>query len=353
MITKEYDTIKLKAPYKKKTSPRMDQEKIQRHARRMHTDIAGYSADVIQRQVDGISALTPHVTEEDFACIIACVLSMKGRLVCCGVGKSGHIAKKISATLASTGTASLFVHPAEASHGDLGMIAAEDIVLMLSNSGETKELEDIIAYCTRFAIPMIGVVRRAQSMLAKAADFPVVLPDIPEAGDAPAPSTSTTMMLVWGDTLALALAHQRGFTHEDFGDLHPGGKLGSRLKRLSEVMVTGADLPVVSFDTKMSDVLIEMTTKSCGCAMVVDAQGRICGIITDGDLRRHMCENFVSLTADSVMFDSPTVVQGHILAAEGLRLMNTKKFTVLPVCDSDNKPTGLVHMQMLLSAGVY
>lgn len=304
-------------------------------------------------EAEGIIALRDTLESAAFSELVEFLLATKGRLVISGVGKSGHIARKISATLASTGTPSMFIHPVEASHGDMGMIAPDDVVLMLSNSGETKELEDIIAYCARFGIPMIGVVRSAGSMLAESANFPFVLPDIPEAGAAPAPTTSTTMMLVWGDALAMALAERKGFDKEDFGALHPGGKLGSRLKKLKDLMLSGDHLPLVSEDLLMADVLIIMSRKSFGCAIVTDEAGALTGLITDGDLRRHMCADLVSKKAADIMHAEPTFAQADMLAAEALKIMNDRKFTVLPICNENGVPVGIVHMQTLLSAGVY
>ncbi|MCB2082343.1 MAG: KpsF/GutQ family sugar-phosphate isomerase, partial [Rickettsiales bacterium] len=277
---------------------------------------------------------------------------LKGRIVISGMGKSGHIAKKIAATLASTGSPAMFVHPAEASHGDLGMITEQDAVLLLSNSGETPELGDMINYTKRFKIPLLALVRREKSMLVEAADVAFVLPEVPEASPTGAPTTSTTMMLAWGDALAMALLHRRGFTKEDFGVLHPGGKLGKAFLRVEQIMRSGKDLPVVAVDAVMADVLLVMTAKSLGCAVVVDTSGNALGIITDGDLRRHMEGNLLTATAQNVMTASPKAILPSQLASEALGIMNRLSVTSLCVVDHTGKLVGMVHIHDVLRAGV-
>jgi arabinose-5-phosphate isomerase len=307
---------------------------------------------VIRGEIMGISALKS-VLNDTFIRAVRRILACEGKVVASGVGKSGHIARKISATLSSTGTPSVFVHPTEASHGDLGMIGRGDIVLLLSNSGETRELEDVIAYCKRFGIPIIGVVRRSLSMLAQAADYAFVLPDIPEVTPVNAPTTSSTMMLVWGDVLAVSVMEMRGFGRDDFGVLHPGGKLGSRLKKVGSVMITGADMPAVRESDLMSAVLIEMTKKSLGCAVVLDENGKMAGLITDGDLRRHMCDDLVKKTARDLMYRPFIRVHPEMLGAEALKIMSDRKIANMPVSSDGRTLEGIVHMQMLLAAGVY
>ncbi|MET0155219.1 MAG: KpsF/GutQ family sugar-phosphate isomerase [Rickettsiales bacterium] len=307
---------------------------------------------VVQKEIDGIRALLGTM-DENFAKAAKIVARCDGKVVACGVGKSGHIARKISATLASTGTPSVFVHPTEASHGDMGMISQNDVALLLSNSGETREMEDVIAYCKRFAVPMIGVVRRPGSMLAKAADFPFILPEIPEVTPINAPTTSTTMMLVWGDALAVALMEIKGFTKHDFGVLHPGGKLGSRLKKVEDLMARDAGMPLVRENDSMSSVLVEMTKKSLGCAVVTNDKGAMTGLITDGDLRRHMSDDLVTRRAIDIMYRPFIYVASNALAAEALHIMSEKKITNMPVSDDGKRPLGVIHVQALLSAGVY
>ncbi len=279
------------------------------------------------------------------------VFGLKGRLVCTGVGKSGHVARKIAATLASTGTPAMFVHAAEASHGDLGMISADDAVLALSKSGEAKELADVVAYAKRFAIPLIAMTARPDSALGRAADTLLLLPDTPEAAEAvDAPTTSTTLQMALGDALAVALLERRGFSHSDFKLYHPGGKLGAALRTVGELMHGGAELPLVTEDASMADTLLTMTEKRFGCAGVVDANGRLRGVITDGDLRRHMA-GLMGHAAAEIMTPAPHTVAPATLAAEALREMNDSRITVLFVLQ-DARPVGILHVHDLLRTGV-
>ena len=306
--------------------------------------------DTIAREIEGLHAVSDAL-DAQFLRAVRVVASLRGRLIVSGMGKSGHIARKIAATLASTGTPAMFVHPAEASHGDLGMITADDAVLMLSNSGETSELEDMVTYCKRFSIPVIALVRRAESKLVVAADIPVVLPEIPEASPTGAPTTSTAMMLAYGDALAVALLEQRGFTKDDFRVFHPGGKLGKGLLRVSHMMHTGDELPLVAEDADMKHVLLEITAKSFGCAGVVAADGLLVGVITDGDLRRHMEEDILSRKAVEVMTRGGVSVTSKMLAAEALAVMQSKSITSVFVVD-DGKAVGIVHVHDCLRAGI-
>ncbi len=277
---------------------------------------------------------------------------LKGRIVCTGVGKSGHVARKIASTLASTGTPAMFVHAAEASHGDLGMIGADDAVLALSKSGEARELADIVAYCRRFAIPLTALTEGADSALGRASDIVLALPQAPEAAQAvDAPTTSTTLQMALGDALAVALLERRGFTPSDFRLFHPGGKLGAALRTVGELMHGGAELPLVAPDALMTDALVVMTEKRFGALGVVEA-GRLAGIITDGDLRRHMA-GLLGHTAGEVMTRSPRTVSPTTLAGEALKLMNqsTPSFTVVFVVE-DDRPVGILHVHDLLRAGV-
>jgi len=276
-----------------------------------------------------------------------------GRVIVTGMGKSGHVGRKIAATLASTGTPALYVHPAEASHGDLGMITRFDVVLALSNSGETAELTDIITYTRRYAIPLLAITSRSESSLADAADLALILPDIGEACPIGlAPTTSTTMMLALGDSLAVALLERKGFSPSDFQIYHPGGKLGRQLLKVSDLMHQAEAVPLVPLDRMMSDVLLVMTTKSFGCAGVIDTDGRLVGIITDGDLRRHMAPGLIGRSAGGVMTPSPQAIRPAVLAAEALRLMNERKITSLFVVGDDLRPVGIVHLHDCLRAGI-
>ncbi|EPY02251.1 KpsF/GutQ family sugar-phosphate isomerase [Magnetospirillum fulvum] len=276
-----------------------------------------------------------------------------GRVVVTGMGKSGHVARKISATLASTGCPSFYVHPAEASHGDLGMVTRDDAVVALSNSGETPELGDIIAYCRRFDIPLIGITSGGDSTLALAATVALVLPNHPEAcPNRLAPTTSTTMMLALGDALAITLLERKGFTAADFRLFHPGGQLGRRLLRVSDLMHGGEDLPLAAPAAPMSEVLLVMTKKSLGCAGIVDPDGRLIGIVTDGDLRRHMRGDLLSLSAAEVMSASPKTVPPSLLAAEALGIMNAKAITSLFAVNEAGHPVGVLHVHDCLRAGL-
>ncbi len=287
----------------------------------------------------------------DFDAVARRLLDTQGRVIVSGMGKSGHVANKIAATLASTGTPAQAVHPGEASHGDLGMITRSDAVILISNSGETRELADMIGHCARFAIPLIAMTKRADSTLGRAAQHLLLLPDAPEAcAIGMAPTTSTTLCMALGDALAVALMQLRGFDREAYGLFHPGGTLGAQLLRVSAVMHTGAELPVVTPDTAMSDTLIEMTRKGFGVAAVVQ-DGRLAGIITDGDLRRNM-EGLMNRRAGEVATRTPLVTRPDTLLTEALGVMNMQKRTVLLVVEADHRLVGLLHIHDALRAGV-
>ncbi len=284
---------------------------------------------------------------------VAGVARSAGRLIVSGMGKSGHVGRKIAATFASTGTPAQFVHPAEASHGDLGMITEQDAVLAISNSGETSELTDLIGHVTRFAIPMIGITGRSGSTLAKAASVALILPDHPEAGAIGlAPTTSTTMTLALGDALAIALLERKGFTAADFRVFHPGGKLGRQLSKVGDLMHRDAELPLVALDCRMHDALLTMTSKHFGCTGIVDADGKLVGIITDGDLRRHMASDLTEQEVRSVMTSGPITVSETTLAAEALKVMDDRKITAIFVVDDAHRPIGIMHVHDFLRAGV-
>jgi arabinose-5-phosphate isomerase len=312
--------------------------------------ILRYGREVLAREIEGLRALH-HALDGQFVRAVEVIGGIRGRLIVSGMGKSGHVAKKIAATLASTGTPAYFVHPGEASHGDLGMVAKDDAVLALSNSGETAELSDLITYCKRFSIPLVAVVRRAGSMLVDAATVALVLPDTPEASPTGAPTTSTTMMLALGDALAVALLEHRGFTREDFAVYHPGGKLGKAFIRVADLMHGAQELPLVTENAAMPDVLIAMTARRFGCAGVVDAKGALRGVITDGDLRRHMDASLLQRNAAAIMTQNPVAIRPQALAAEALAVMNERGITSLFVVE-DAKPVGIVHIHDCLRAGV-
>jgi len=282
------------------------------------------------------------------------LLNAKGRVIVSGMGKSGHIARKIAATFASTGTPAHFVHPAEASHGDLGMMTKGDVVLVLSNSGETPELADLVAYTRRFAIPMIGVASKPQSTLLQRADIALVLPSLGEAcGTGVVPTTSTTMTLALGDALAVALMEHRAFTPENFREFHPGGKLGARLSTVADLMHKGQSLPLVKPDTPMGEALLVISQKGFGVVGVTDVQDRLIGVVTDGDLRRHM-DGLLDHTAMEVMTKDPLTVAPKALAEEAVALMNQRKITCLFAVDpgDDGRVAGVLHIHDCLRAGI-
>ncbi len=308
---------------------------------------------VIHVEARALEQLADGLTEE-FDRAVEVLLGATGRVIVSGMGKSGHIARKIAATFASTGTPAHFVHPAEASHGDLGMMAQGDVALVLSNSGETPELADLVAYTRRFSIPLIGVASRPDSTLLRQSDVALVLPQAEEAcGTGVVPTSSTTMTLALGDALAVALMEHRAFTPANFREFHPGGKLGARLSKVRDLMHDGAALPLVSEDTPMGDALSEISQKGFGVVGVTDQHGRLTGIVTDGDLRRHM-DGLLSNTAAQVMTRSPMTIGPDALAEEAVAVMNARKITCLFVVPEGDggKPLGLLHIHDCLRVGL-
>ncbi len=276
----------------------------------------------------------------------------KGRVILTGMGKSGHIAKKIAASLASTGTPSFFVHPAEASHGDLGMITNEDVVIAISNSGESKELVDILNYSKRFGIPLIAITKNPESSLGKAGDVVLKLPNNGEACPLGlAPTSSTTATLVLGDVLTVAMIERNGFTKSQFNQRHPGGKLGSVLQKVSDLMHKGDEMPLLSQDSNMQDVLLEMTSKRLGCVGFVDASGSLVGMLTDGDLRRCLSNDILNKKGIDVMTKNPKVISPSAMASEAVKLMHDKKITNLFAVEN-GKPIGVIHIHDCLNSGV-
>jgi arabinose-5-phosphate isomerase len=307
---------------------------------------------VLATEIAGLTALAASL-DRAFVEAIETLAQATGRLIVTGMGKSGHIARKIASTLASTGTPALFVHPAEASHGDLGMIAPGDAVIALSNSGDTAELAHVLAYTRRFRIPLVALTRRSESALADAADVALVLPASAEACTLGlAPTTSTTMMLALGDAIAVALLERKGFSTEDFQTLHPGGQLGRQLLRVADIMHEGEAVPLVKRGTSMADTILIITTKSFGCAGVIDEAGRLIGIITDGDLRRHMGSKLLAERVETVMTQTPKTIRPQALAAEALGQMNAQAITSLFVVDDTWHPLGILHIHDCLRAGV-
>jgi arabinose-5-phosphate isomerase len=313
-----------------------------------------FDAIAVARRVLSVEAkalgLLGESLDDAFAKAVDVCGRLEGRIVCTGVGKSGHVARKIAATLASTGQPALFIHATEASHGDLGMIGAADAVLALSKSGETRELADVVAYAKRFGIPLMAITEAPDSALGRAADILLALPKAPEAAEAvDAPTTSTTLQMALGDALAVALLEQRGFTPTDFRVFHPGGKLGAALLTVGELMHRGGELPLVDVATPMTTNTL-LVMMRFGCVGVVDEAGALQGVITDGDLRRHMTDPMVRRT-DEVMTRRPVTVGPSMLAGEALKLMNDRRITVLFVMDGA-VPVGILHVHDLLRAGV-
>lgn len=288
-----------------------------------------------------------------FSEAVRLIQGARGRVVVSGIGKSGHVGQKIAATLASTGTPAFFVHPTEASHGDLGMISQGDVILALSWSGETVELKNIITFSRRFAVPLISITSRAESALGQHSDVVLELPRAKEAcPHGLAPTTSTTMQLALGDGLAIALLEAKGFTAQDFKLFHPGGSLGASLKYVSDIMHKGAELPLAPETALMSDALLVMTAKSFGCIGIVDEGGRLTGVVTDGDLRRHMGENLLHAKAVDIMTRSPKTVTPDTLTSAALEVINASRITALFVLDEDSRPQGIIHVHDLLRVGV-
>jgi len=318
-------------------------------------DLIASAVRTLEAEAGGINALTAAIHDglgEAFTAAIDLIRGASGRVIVTGMGKSGHVGRKVAATLASTGTPAFFVHPSEASHGDLGMITPDDVIMALSWSGETAELRDLTDYSRRFKIGLIAVTAFPQSTLAQAADVVLALPQAREACPHNlAPTTSTLMQQALGDALAIALLESRGFTALKFAELHPGGRLGAMLKFVRDIMRSGEAMPLVALGTRMADALVEMTAKSLGCVIITGADGRLLGIITDGDLRRHMSANLLDLSVEEIMTRGPITVSPDQLASEALELLNSLKKTQLVVID-DGRPVGVVHVHDLLRAGV-
>ena len=305
---------------------------------------------VLQTEADALETLKNDLPN-DFSDLVKLILNLNGRVIVSGVGKSGHIGNKIAATLASTGTPAYFVHATEASHGDLGMITDKDLCLLISNSGETSEIFDIVAHARRFSIPVATISSNTESTLVKAADFKLCLPVVEEACPiGMAPTTSTTMMLALGDALAVALMEAKNFNTENFKVLHPGGKLGAKMMMVSQVMHKSDALPLVETQTSMKETLLTMSSRGFGIAAVVNEKDFLVGVITDGDLRRHI-NDLMSKTAGEIASLSPITVVGETFVVDALKLMQENKITVLIVTSAENKPVGILHIQDLLKVG--
>ena len=306
----------------------------------------------IDSEIRAIEELKKSLDAESLTKALDFMQNSTGRIIITGMGKSGHIGKKIAASLASTGTPSFFVHPAEASHGDLGMITDDDVVIAISNSGESRELIDILNYCKRFGIKLIAITKNQDSSLGKAGDVVLLLPNNGEACPLGlAPTSSTTATLVLGDILTIRMIERKGFSKEDFNDRHPGGKLGSILKRVSDLMHTGQDMPLLDENANMQAVLLEMTSKRLGCVGFVNSAGILTGILTDGDLRRCLSSQILSEKAADLMTRNPKTIAPEAMTAEALKIMHDKKITNMFVVDN-LKPVGVIHIHDLLNNGV-
>lgn len=309
--------------------------------------------NTIEGEIEALKSLESSL-DETLSKAVDIMQHTKGRVIITGMGKSGHIARKIAATLASTGTPSFFLHPGEASHGDLGMVTTGDVVLAISNSGESKELSDILVYCRRFSIPLIAITKNPESSLGKNCDLVLKLPQNKEACPLGlAPMSSTTSTLVLGDVLAADLMVRKGFTENDFRLRHPGGKLGSILRHVSDIMHTGDEMPLIKEDAIMQDALMTMSEKMLGCVGIVNKNGELIGMITDGDLRRWMSPDLITEKVSNVMTKNPRVISGDILIAEAVNIMNNtgRGITNLFVV-KDKKPVGIIHIHDCLRAGV-
>jgi arabinose-5-phosphate isomerase len=304
---------------------------------------------------EGLSALAAALDNglsEPFAEAVQRIAAIRGRVIVTGVGKSGHIGSKLAATLASTGTPAFFVHPAEANHGDLGMIAHDDVIIALSWSGESQELNGIVAYSRRFAIPLVAVTAGGESTLAREADVALVLPRVTEAcPHGLAPTTSTLLQLVIGDALAIALLEARGFTADHFHTFHPGGRLGANLTHVGDIMHTGEDMPLVALGTEIPEAVRVLSQKRFGCVCIVDGEGRIAGIITDGDIGRHLDRSMAGVTVEEIMTARPKTVEPRTLASTAMALVNEHNISALIVAEG-GRPVGIVHFHDLLRVGV-
>lgn len=317
------------------------------------SDVVEVGKRVIRIEAAALDMLADDLSGS-FADAVNAIYVMKGRLVLTGVGKSAHVARKITATLASTGTPAYFVHATEASHGDLGMIAEDDVVVALSNSGETRELSDLVQYCVRFSITLIAITGEPKSMLGAAAKICLVISDAEEAcKETSAPTSSTTMMMALGDAIAVALIERRGFKAMDFKLFHPGGSLGSALMKVSDVMHSDEEIPLVSRSAEVSAALLEMTSKGFGCAGIVGDKGELVGVITDGDLRRHMGSTLLDACVEEIMTTTPRTITSSALLGEALRIMTIgeQKITAVFVLEC-GRPIGVVHIHDCLRVGL-
>lgn len=311
--------------------------------------------NTLETEKAGLEALMGELDngmKEAFEQACEIILNIEGRVIVTGVGKSGHVSGKLAATLASTGTPAFFVHPSEANHGDLGMIARDDVVIAMSWSGETTELKGILAYTSRFSIPLIAITRNSQSALGREAKICLELPNVKEAcPNGLAPTTSTIMQMAIGDALAVALLEARGFSADDFGIYHPGGSLGANLNRVSDVMHQGDAVPLVREHTNMSEAILKLSEKRFGCVGVIDDEGKLSGIVTDGDLARNLDKDLQSMTVNDLMTRNPITISGDALVSSAMAILNEKRIAALIVLDDKRQPCGIIHFHDLLRLG--
>ncbi len=309
------------------------------------------SSEVADAAIEGIQALKNHFVDVEYTKLIDAIATISGKVILSGMGKSGHIARKIAATLASTGTPSFFIHPGEASHGDLGMIAATDIVILLSNSGETKELSDIINYCKRYGITLVGVARNKDSTLINHADIKIIIPKVSEALLFDAPTTSTTMMLVLGDAIAMSVLKRKNFNRDDFQIFHPGGRLGSSFYKVKDIMSIGTSLPFILENASYAEVIKSISLFKKGCIAIVDSESVLKGVITDGDIRRNFFDEVKDI--NKIMSQNPIIIEENKLVVEALDLMNKKQITNIFVVNNyhNRKVVGIIHIHDCLKAG--
>ncbi len=307
--------------------------------------------NTIQKEYNGVGELL-NIIDDTFVSAVEAIAEAKGRIIITGIGKSGHIGKKIAATMASTGTPAFFVHPAEASHGDLGMFTNEDVVIAISKSGESKELSDIVTYCKRYNITLIAIAQKLESSLMKQANIRLLIPDMPEACPLGiAPTTSTTTTLVLGDALAMALLEKKHFSEEQFKLRHPGGKLGQNLIKVADLMHQSDAVPLVNVNVSLQNAVDEISKKKKGCVGIIDDEFNIIGIITDGDIRRHLANDFYSYKITDIMSSNPVVIPPEMLAVEATAIMNQMQITNMFVCNARH-PVGILHIHDCLKAGI-
>lgn len=317
--------------------------------------IISAAKEVIKIEIEGLYSLLDSF-DEKFCELIKLICECNGKVVLSGIGKSGHVGNKIASTLASTGTSSFFIHASEASHGDLGMISKNDIVILLSNSGETKELQDIIFYCKKNNIKLVSLVRNINSTMYKISDLAFALKDVREANEVNAPTTSTTMMIAFGDAIAVCLMKIRGFDKNEFGEFHPGGKLGLNYIKTETIMRKNSQIPLIDQNKTIREAIIEMTSKAIGCTGVIDENNQLIGVFTDGDLRRSLGGDNMEKEVKNFMSKNPIIIKRNTVAIDAIKIMNEKKITSIFVIDGDDgtsrNPIGVIHLHDCLRAGI-